>query len=204
MSKPRNPKITLRDPSRPPPDFRGCDWPGCEDAGDFRAPKSRDRLHDYYWFCLHHVRLYNASWNYYEGMSPDEIEREVQNDTTWRRPTWKLGEGKLGEGAPPRGQKINGFSVKDGFGLFEDGEASPADAPLGMADSGLSPAERQALATLNLQWPLSRDDLRTRYKELSKRYHPDATGGDKQAEERFKMISAAYSDVSAVLDRLDA
>lgn len=32
-----------------------------------------------------------------------------------------------------------------------------------------------------------------RYKQLVKRFHPDANGGDKAAEERFKEISEAYS-----------
>ena len=54
---------------------RKCDHPGCEKAGEFRAPKDRS-LKDYYWFCLEHVQEYNARWNYYDGISADEPEPE--------------------------------------------------------------------------------------------------------------------------------
>ena len=61
------------DPDAPP---RPCDAPGCEAQGEFRAPRSRSKLNDYLWFCLPHVREYNASWDYYKGMSPQEIEAQ--------------------------------------------------------------------------------------------------------------------------------
>src|SRR5262249_29646421 len=73
------------------PATRGCDHPGCAGDGLYRAPRSRAELSAYYWFCLDHVREYNAAWNYYAGMSELEIEREIRNDTTWQRPTWPLG-----------------------------------------------------------------------------------------------------------------
>lgn len=68
-----------------------CDKEGCGKAGEFRAPKDRT-LTDYYWFCLEHVQEYNAQWDYYQGMSPLEIEEQLKQDVCWQRPTWKLGE----------------------------------------------------------------------------------------------------------------
>ena len=53
--------------------------PGCPHAGEYRAPKSRAQLNDYWWFCLEHVRAYNAAWDFYRGMSPAEIEAEYQS-----------------------------------------------------------------------------------------------------------------------------
>ena len=35
-------------------------------------------------------------------------------------------------------------------------------------------------------------DLKTKYRELSRKFHPDTNQGDSDAEERFKEISAAY------------
>ena len=35
--------------------------------------------------------------------------------------------------------------------------------------------------------------MKTRYKELAKRHHPDANGGDRAAEERLKTINIAYA-----------
>src|SRR5437868_5385867 len=59
---------------RPPVAERRCDISGCDCVGEYRAPKSPRQLTDYFWFCLDHVRAYNASWDYYAGMSTDEIE----------------------------------------------------------------------------------------------------------------------------------
>jgi hypothetical protein len=161
---------------------RACDHAGCAAEGEFRAPRSRDHLNEYYWFCLEHVRAYNASWDYYKGMSADEIEAEIRTSTTWQRPTW------------PMGQKTSNrrfsFAVNDpfGFGLFDE-ETEESGAARGRP---LTP-EEQAMKTLELAEPLTLKALRARYKELVKRHHPDANGGDKAAEERFKDISNAYT-----------
>ena len=41
--------------------------------------------------------------------------------------------------------------------------------------------------------------MKTRYKELAKRHHPDANGGDRDAEERLKTINLAYAAVRSRL-----
>ncbi|MGE5547128.1 MAG: J domain-containing protein [Solirubrobacterales bacterium] len=157
---------------------RPCDHPGCTQGGEFRAPRSRDHLNEYYWFCLDHVRAYNASWDYYKGMSSDEIEAEIRNSTTWQRPTWPLG-------SKTSSRKFS-FAMNDPFGFFEDDaeEAARARPP--------SP-EEQAMKVLELEGPLTLATLKARYKKLVKRHHPDANGGDKAAEEKFKEINHAYT-----------
>ncbi len=161
--------------------FRPCDAPGCEAAGEFRAPRDRSRLRDYYHFCLEHVRAYNQAWDYYKGMAPDEIETALRDDSGWQRPTWPLG--RLG------GQrKLNPEIFRDPLGLF--GEAPPT--PRKSAKEA-PPELRAALDMLGLGWPLEEETLRARYKELAKRYHPDTNGGDKTAEDRLKDINRAYS-----------
>lgn len=160
---------------------RSCDHPGCREAGDYRAPKSRHALQDYYWFCLDHVRAYNASWDYYAGLRPEEIERMVRFDVTWQRPTWPLGRTNGGQ------FRIDPERVKDPFGIFE--EEAFHRSPERRAPP--SP-EEAAMRVMDLQGPLTLKTLKARYKELCKRHHPDANGGDKQAEERFKVIGQAY------------
>ena len=71
--------------------------PGCGAPGEYRAPKSRRNLREYWWFCLEHVRAYNSTWDYYKGMSPAEFEQELRSDTAWQRPSWPLG--RLGSAA---------------------------------------------------------------------------------------------------------
>ena len=165
----------------PRTDFRPCDHPGCRDYGDYRAPKSRDALNEYFWFCLDHVRAYNSSWDYYAGLGAEEIETMVRSDTTWQRPTWPLGKRMSGRFG------FDASKVRDGFGVFgENFETTPPPAPAASA------AEMSALKEMNLSYPLTVDMVRARYKELCKLHHPDANGGDKQAEERFKRIGQAY------------
>lgn len=161
--------------------LRPCDHPGCCEKGEYKAPKSRETLNDYYWFCLEHVRAYNESWDYYAGLGPDEIEQAVRRDVTWQRPTWPLGH--IGS----RRFRFDRDRVKDYFEVFEEDmwEREPQRYDP-------SSPEEQALRMMNLQLPLTIEALKARYKELCKLYHPDANGGDKNAEERFKLIGQAY------------
>ena len=161
--------------------FRPCDAPGCEAPGEFRAPRDRSRLRDYHHFCLEHVRAYNQAWDYYKGMSADEIEANLREDTSWQRPTWPLGR-------LVAQRKLNPEMFRDPLGLF--GQAPPT--PRKSAKEA-PPELRAALDMLGLGWPLENDALRARYKELAKRYHPDTNGGDKSAEDRLKDINRAYS-----------
>jgi hypothetical protein len=71
---------------------RRCDKPGCGKPGKFRAPKSRDHLDDYWWFCLDHVREYNQRWNFFEGSTDADLERQFAADRVWERPTRPLRE----------------------------------------------------------------------------------------------------------------
>ena len=167
------------------PRLRACDQPGCIGEGMFRAPKARDRLNDYYWFCLEHVRAYNAAWDYYAGMTPDQIERQVRNDTVWQRPTWPLG-GK-------RQRTSDDIEIEDPFEIFGEGPA-PGSRP--GADSrmrDLPPEEREALAILDLPPEVTLEELKARYKILVKRHHPDANGGDRSTEDKLREIIQAYN-----------
>ena len=182
------------------PGFRGCDHPGCSLQGEYRAPRSRDRLNEYYWFCLDHVRAYNAAWNYYEGMSEDQIEASLRADTTWQRPTWPLG--RLGE-SRRTGPIGSGFRywrahIRDDFGFFDEG----SDAHAGARDRArreVGQEQAEALAVMELEAPLTLVELKARYKFLVKQHHPDANGGDKAAEERLKVINRAYTTLKKLL-----
>src|SRR5262252_347373 len=68
-----------------------CQHPQCSEPGLYRAPKSRARLNEYYWFCLEHVRAYNSAWNFCAGFSEADIEAQVRAQACWERPTWRLG-----------------------------------------------------------------------------------------------------------------
>ncbi len=173
-------------PHETQPATRVCDHPGCRLEADYRAPRSRDQLNEYYWFCLGHVREYNSAWNYYAGMGVEEIEAETRRDTTWQRPTWPLGE--------RMGRRRFSFTIHDPFDLMD----KEAEEQHRKARAPATP-EEEAMKVLDLSGPLTQDILKARYKELVKRHHPDANNGDKDAEERFKRINQAYNTLKAAL-----
>ncbi|MEB3701565.1 DnaJ domain-containing protein [Candidatus Bealeia paramacronuclearis] len=72
--KKMRPHIDLHDFNPTPQKTRLCDHGGCEQEGEYRAPKSPHNLREYYWFCLEHIRDYNKSWDYYKDMPPEEID----------------------------------------------------------------------------------------------------------------------------------
>lgn len=172
--------------------IRLCDAPGCEDQGEHRAPRSRDDLNNYYWFCMEHVRAYNARWNYYAGLNQDEIEKQIRADTTWWRPTWPLGT----NGGRVRSTRPSDPMV-DFSAFAQDDWDHERTGPGHVNGTGWRPRpgsdEAEALAILNLHPPVTRDAVKLRYKELVKKHHPDANGGNRDAEERLKTINRAYS-----------
>jgi hypothetical protein len=180
--------------AEPNPPTRLCDHPDCEAGGEFRAPRSRIELDTYYWFCLDHVRAYNAAWNYYAGMSEIEIEAEIRRDTVWQRPSWKLGM-RHGPAYEAR--------MRDPFGFYaqQNGKAGNEKRRAGQngsdAVSRAASAREQALAVFDIDPPFSQTSLKARYKVLVKLHHPDAHGGDKEAEEKLKIINQAYTTLKA-------
>lgn len=160
---------------------RACEWPDCDGEGAFRAPRGPRNLTAYRWFCLEHVRAYNASWNYYSGMSEAEVEADRRRDTVWRRASWPF----AGNGAA---KHCSHDPLGDPFGLFEGPRHRPA------APAPTTP-ETEAMVVLDLRPPLTAAAVKARYKELVKRHHPDANGGDKASEEKIKRINQAYTTI---------
>ena len=166
---------------------RKCDHPNCDEAGICRAPKDRT-LRDYYWFCQKHAAEYNKNWDFYLGLSADEIEAHLKNDITWQRPTWKLGHGST-----PRPDKI-----KDGFGIFEevglgmDGRHTPPPSHKNVEKKFVVYAE-----FMELNIPFTIQELKKQYKKLAKKYHPDTADTDeKEASKLFKKLTDAYAYLS--------
>jgi hypothetical protein len=180
--------------AEPEPPARLCDHPGCEAGGEYRAPRSRLELDNYYWFCLEHVRGYNAAWNYYAGMSDHEIEAEIRRDTVWQRPSWKLGM----RHGPAYETRVNDpFHLYNGKDRKPGGEHRRYSANGADASSRALSAREQALAVFDMDPPFTQTSLKARYKVLVKLHHPDAHGGDKEAEEKLKIINQAYTTLKA-------
>lgn len=164
-----------------------CDKEGCMNAGEFRAPKDKS-LREYYWFCLEHVKEYNEKWDFYAGMSPEEIEVQLKADVCWQRPTWKLGE---------RAPDSSIFSDPLGIKREAFGEE---DAILSSVPRNVDPALAAAARILEVAFPLEMKAVRLNYKRLAKAYHPDSNNGDKVLEEKFKDITEAYRLIISALN----
>lgn len=163
-----------------PTRIRPCDCRGCHQTGEHRAPRSRDHLDEYYWFCLEHVREYNRQWDYFSGMSSDQIEAHIRSATVWERPSWPMGEWMLREKSL-REQVLHEF-------FSEEGSSHSTSPP-----PHFSTPERDALDVLELRPPVTFVDIKSQYRLLVKRHHPDANGGSREAEERVKHINQAFT-----------
>ncbi len=177
-SSPKHPK------SKADPEVKTCAHPNCDLAGEYRAPRSRDALNQYYWFCLEHVREYNSAWNYYADMDDATVDSEIRKDVVWRRPTWPLGTRSTNYG-----DRISDPLSLFSQGLIDGPEKRGAEAQL----KSFSPAEREAVSVMGLVAPVTKADVKLRYKILAKMLHPDANGGDKRAEDQLKLVNYAYT-----------
>jgi len=161
-----------------PVKVRLCSHPACGQAGEYPAPKSRDQLNDYYFFCLEHVRAYNKAWDYFAGLSAEQIEDYIREATVWERPSWPMAEWGM------KDRHIREKAMREGFDKPLDSENEVENLPS---------AEREALAALELTFPVDFAAVKGKYRALVKKHHPDASGGDPENEEKFKKISKAFA-----------
>jgi hypothetical protein len=167
---------------------RPCARPGCGENGGFKVTRSRERLGEYIWLCLGHAREHNESWDFFAGMDEKAIESFRNDAVTGHRPTWPLGK-RAARMQNPFGT----FGVDDGFGTFE----KDADSKPRRPERTLTRLQMQSLDTLQLAHSATLLEIKARYKELVKRFHPDANGGDRGAEERLKQVIKAYGVLRA-------
>ena len=174
-----------------------CQWKGCGRPAPYRAPKGRGRDGEYFSFCADHVREYNASYNYFDGMSDAEVSDFQKDALTGHRPTWKVGANSWGhgtrEGKASGGRAgTGGFSSNDPHGLFAERARKVREEPVSSRRT-LKPIERKSLDALHLPETASKEEIKARFKELVKRHHPDANGGDTRSADTLREIIQAYN-----------
>jgi DnaJ-domain-containing protein 1 len=170
-----------------------CEWPGCKKPGVHRAPKGRGVEKQYWHYCLEHVREYNHKYNYFEGMSNEDIASHQKDALTGHRPTWKMNqrtarsaEERRADGSPMSGRP----SWADPFNLFAEQVARASGAA---EQRTVRNVERKALGTLGLEVTATSTEIKARFKELVKRHHPDLNQGDKSTEDVLREIIQAYN-----------
>lgn len=161
-----------------------CAVPGCTAPGEFKAPLQAanfDGPGSWRFLCLDHVREHNSKYNFFEGMSPDEITRAQHPLAGWDRPSRSFSDGA---DPPPRWSDFADplEAISGRFGKIRE-QAKP---------SRFSKPEHRALSVLGLGEDADRHAVRQRYSNLVRRYHPDKNGGDRSHETRLGEVIEAY------------
>ncbi|MEP3049956.1 MAG: DnaJ domain-containing protein [Erythrobacter sp.] len=173
---------------------RACEAPGCSEMGEFRAPGGRpngfDGPGDWRWFCLQHVREFNSGYDWFEGMSSEEIVDAQSPAAGWKtespsfRPT-------AGVDGMPRWADFE--DPLDAISARANGIKSRAQREATIElDGRFNKEEARALDVMGLGLDTDRSRLRRRYSELVRRYHPDRNGGDRKFEARLNKVVDAY------------
>jgi hypothetical protein len=161
-----------------------CAVPGCDAPGEFKAPlqpANFDGPGAWRFLCLDHVREHNTKYNYFDGMTADEIHEAQSPLAGWERPSRKFAAN--GADQPPRWSDFSDplDAISTRFGHVRERGASR-----------FSTAERRALSVLGLGQDADRNQLRKRYSGLVRRYHPDKNGGDRTHEGKLGNVIEAY------------
>jgi hypothetical protein len=174
----------------PEPADRPCDHIGCKSPGLHRAPKSRERANEFWQFCAQHAAEYNKRWNYFEGMSEAEKADFHKKEETGHRPTWTFRGGR-GDRLAAAGRK--GGVAADPFGVLG---GDPNAAPV-KSRRRLTKLQSLALEAMQLEENATGPQIRAKYAELVKRWHPDSNGGDRGAEQELQKALKAYQTLKA-------
>lgn len=183
-----------REEAQKPPSWaasqtRVCDAPDCGSKAVVRVARAPRKPQDKLWLCAEHAREHNRRWNYFEGLSESESEAARRGAIYGDRPTWAMGKN---ERARASARARGPADMHDAFGLFADAAKTRAsNAPI--RDGRVLPKlQAQAFDTLGLRVTAAGPEIRRRYAELVRRYHPDANGGDRSAEAQLSAVVRAH------------
>lgn len=192
-------RIRPRREEKPQVELPVCAWEGCGRPGPYKAPKGHRAEGQYHNFCLEHVRHYNTAFNFFAGMSQQELEDALHAPPRPEART-SFGTGQTGAYAA-RGARTAGMRPGDRFGdpfgvfaryRWRQGKGE-GRSERGERVRPLNEPDRRALEALGITGHARSDEIKAAYKALVKVHHPDANGGSKASEERLRAIIAAYS-----------
>ena len=156
---------------------RSCYNPDCNELGVYPAPKSKENLREYLYFCINCIREFNKSWNYFEGLNEQELEIEIRKSTTWNRPSWKFGTKNLN------------YDFEKAFRQF-NAQKQPNK------NNNVSKKLEDAFNLLELDINSTMDEIKRRYKNLAKKWHPDVQQNEYSGNKnKFIDITNAYKTI---------
>ena len=167
-----------------------CEWENCEESGKYKAPLEKDNSKNYKWLCKEHIIFFNKNWNYFDGMSQNEIESFLKSDITWHRPTQKFGSSD------------NFFNIlwnnalSDKFNFFKEEKISES-----FSNRNLSEKDKDAFKILELEFNANWTQIQKKFKTLVKKFHPDRNSGSKKFEDKLKKVTLAYSHLKLIMEK---
>lgn len=167
---------------------RLCEHPGCQEQGQYRAPRSPDHLDEYLWFCKEHVREYNLKWNFFNGTTEEEFADQIDKDKVWGRGTRPFSSDEQRAWAR--------LGVDDPHQVLGDNATrNPGRSQTGGTTRRLPPTERRAIEILEAKDHWTKAEIRKVYKGLIKILHPDMNGGDRGHEEQLQEVVWAWDQI---------
>ena len=165
-----------------------CAVPGCAAPGEYKAPLTSSNFDGpgaWRWMCLDHVREHNARYNYFTGMSPEEIEAAQSPVAGWERATRAFAHAGADPAPAWSDYKDPLDAISGRFGQRFHARGQPERARF-------SAPEQRALHVLGLGADTDLHTVRKRYSELVRRYHPDRNGGDRRHEGKLGQVLEAW------------
>ena len=202
LNSPLFDRIRIKPSADEPREAKGpaCEHPGCKATGEYRAPKGRDREGQYWRFCIDHVRAYNATHNYFDGMNDAAVQAYQKDAIIGHRPTWAMGVNRTGQ-AKPENEPARDWAYVDPLGILRGEGVGDARRRARQPEEPRKPKHsatvRRALDVMGLEEGADSAAIKAQYKVLVKRFHPDANGGDRSFEERLRDIIRAHDVLRA-------
>ena len=169
---------------------RVCDHEGCDKKAAVRVSKSPRETQAKIWLCQDHARAHNAQWNFFDGMSEKEAEAARLSNIYGDRPTWKMGKNERARtSAKARGPA----DLHDAYGVFTEAVKTAARTR-GQVRNGrpITKLQEKAFVTFDLPASAASSEIRKRYAELVRRFHPDSNGGDRSTETQLQEVVRAH------------
>ena len=170
--------------------IRECDHPDCEKPGEHPAPKKNGKGKHY--FCKVHAREYNKNFNFFDGMSAAEAKKFAEDERHGHKRTWKFGTGPAGK---KRAAAMHDPRKWRGRGIFDEDDVSAATS--NSAPRGRTRLQLRALSELDLEDTATPAEIRARYADYVRRFHPDSNGGDRSSEEKLNRVIRAWKMLKA-------
>ena len=159
-----------------------CDWNNCDKKGEYKAPIEKDNSKNYRLLCLKHIKEFNKNWNYFSGMSDNEIYNFLKSDLTWHKPTMSFSSSD------------NFFKVLWNNALNEE-KFNNKFLMNGNSKLNFDQNDMKAFGILGISVGLKWEKVQEKFKKLVKKFHPDMNAGNKKFEDKLKVITLAYTQL---------